>query len=319
MNNIIQNIIFAIITIIVIFSSVSVFGQQDTRYSQFMLNGMRVNPAYSGVKETTSLTAFYRNQWTQIDGAPQQISIGINDAFGRREKVGLGLMFEHDKIGVDQRTNLFASYAYKIPLQNGILSAGIQGGATFFRSMLTQIETPEGVYDDSFSEDRKSVSPNFGAGVLYYNKDFYLGFSVPHLLTYQKESKNIHEEQRLRNNYMEFMLTTGASFEINEDLDFRPNVLLQYIPAEKPIEISLNASLVIKDQVWFGATYRSNEIIKPESINFQAAYKMDNGVKVGYAYDLTLKGLGYYTAGTHEVMVGFDLNSKETPYQKVLW
>jgi len=93
--------------------------QQDTRYSQFMMNGMRFNPAYSGAKENLNITAFYRNQWLQIEDSPKQLFVGINDAFGKKEKVGLGLMIENDQIGVDQRTNVFASYAYKIDLAEG--------------------------------------------------------------------------------------------------------------------------------------------------------------------------------------------------------
>lgn len=294
--------------------------QQDTRYSQFMMNGMRFNPAYSGAKENLNITAFYRNQWLQIEDSPKQLFVGINDAFGKKEKVGLGLMIENDQIGVDQRTNVFASYAYKIDLAEGRLSAGIQGGASFFNSNLTKIETPEGGDDSSFRNDEQSITPNFGAGLLYYSENYYLGFSVPHLLSYQKKESDNHSVSRLRGNYREYIFTMGGNIVLRPDvLDFRPAILVQYIPAEAPIEVDINASIVVKDAAWFGVTYRSNEIAKAESINFQFAYKMDNGLKVGYAYDHTLKSLGSQVGGSHEIMISFDLKSELSKYTKTLF
>ncbi len=306
--------------IIVIFSFNAAQGQQDTRYSQFMFNGMRINPAYSGIKDHFNATAFYRHQWLQIQDAPRQMFIGIHDAVGKQDKVGLGLQLEHDKIGVDQRTNIFASYAYKFKFNKGTLSAGIQGGATFFRSALTDITTPEEIGDKAFSQDEQFVLPNFGAGLFYHSHNYYIGISIPHLLTYQKdEEDDIHTVERLTGNYREYMLTMGGQLAITEEIDFRPAFLLQYIPAEDPVEIMLNASIVVRNAAWFGITYRSNEIIKPESLNFQLAYKMDRGLKIGYSYDYTLKPLGYSSSGTHEIMVGIDLNPANNAYPRILW
>ncbi len=308
--------------LVVLGSSMSLNSQQDTRYSQFMMNGMRYNPAFSGAKENLNITAFYRNQWIQFEDAPKQLFVGVNDAFGRKDNVGLGLMVEHDEIGVDQRTNVYGSYAYKIDLGEGKLSAGLQGGASFFSSNLTSIDTPEdGVIDRSFDSDEQFVLPNFGAGLLYYNEDYYVGFSIPHLLTYQKKENNIHSISRLRGNYREYIFTMGSNIMLKPDvLDLRPALLVQYIPAEAPLELDINLSLVFKDVTWFGVTYRSNEISKPESLNFQFAYKMDSGLKVGYAYDHTLQTLGSQVGGSHEIMAAFDLNNKSNAkYIKTLF
>jgi len=55
----------------------------------------------------------------------------------------------------------------------------------------------------------------------------------------------------------------GGNIVLRPDvLDFRPAILVQYIPAEAPIEVDINASIVVKDAAWFGVTYRSNELLK---------------------------------------------------------
>ena len=293
--------------------------QQDTRYSHFTLNGLRYNPAFAGIKENLSFDAFYRRQWTQIEDAPKDFSIALHDDFFKN-KMGLGLFIENDQAGIDNRTNAFLSYAYKIKMKKGILSAGLQGGLTFFRSDLTSIETPEGGFDASFAQDEQSVLPNFGAGLFYYRDNYYIGFSVPHLLTYQKSKDDLHTVNRLKGNYREYTFTMGGDLEINEKLDFRPAVLVQYIPAETPVEVSLNVSFILKENALLGIGYRSNEMVNPESFNFLLAYKMDNGLKIGYSYDHTLAPIGVYTSGGHEIMIGYDLGSKkDKAYYRPQW
>ncbi|KLT63583.1 type IX secretion system membrane protein PorP/SprF, partial [Pedobacter sp. BMA] len=44
--------------------------QQDAQYSQYMFNGIYINPAYAGYKEVLNVHSFYRSQWTGITGAP---------------------------------------------------------------------------------------------------------------------------------------------------------------------------------------------------------------------------------------------------------
>jgi hypothetical protein len=53
-----------------------VFGsnaQQHPMYSQYMFNMMNINPAYAGSRGVVSATALYRNQWVNIEGAPQTL------------------------------------------------------------------------------------------------------------------------------------------------------------------------------------------------------------------------------------------------------
>ena len=47
--------------------------QQDAMLTQYMFNGLYLNPAYAGSHEYWTSTFTYRSQWTgaQFEGAPQ--------------------------------------------------------------------------------------------------------------------------------------------------------------------------------------------------------------------------------------------------------
>ncbi|WP_448520107.1 type IX secretion system membrane protein PorP/SprF, partial [Rhodoflexus sp.] len=43
--------------------SLPLWAQQDPMFTQYMFNGLVLNPAYAGSRETINLTALHRTQW----------------------------------------------------------------------------------------------------------------------------------------------------------------------------------------------------------------------------------------------------------------
>ncbi len=95
--------------------------QQDAQYTQFMFNKLALNPGYAGNYEATSVTALQRNQWTGFKGAPSSQSMTLNTSL-LKNKIGLGVVILHDKIGATDSWNIGAAYAYKVKLAKGLLS-----------------------------------------------------------------------------------------------------------------------------------------------------------------------------------------------------
>ena len=61
---------------------------------------------------------------------------------------------------------------------------------------------------------------------------------------------------------------------------------------------------------WFGAMYRYNE-----SVGVNIAYQIKESFMFGYAYDFQINGLSRVSKmGSHEVMLSYDLNSKNKAY-----
>jgi len=294
--------------LVLLIGGASVFAQTDTRYSMYMHNGLSINPAFAGNNNEGELTAFYRNQWTQIQDAPVSISLAWHNSFGRRDQVGLGVYLEHDRIGVDKRTNVQLNYAYRLTVGEGKFSFGLQGGLVFFRSQLTDIVTPEGGFDEVFENDDSFARPNFGVGLRYVTKNYYFGASIPHLLNYQEGLGTTGS--RVRSAYISYLANAGARMDLGERLEFLPSGLFKYIPAEAPPELDLSAIFRYRKSFELGITYRTNKVVNPESLNFQVGYLFDNGVKIAYAYDYMISSISAYTSGSQEILVSYRLFDK---------
>lgn len=278
-------------------------------YSQYMFNGLVVNPAYAGtVNDAMSLTAFYRNQWATIEGAPQDLSISAHSSVGKNKRVGLGMFLENDKVGLTNWYNIFGSYAYRFSLQNGgTLSAGLQGGISLLQANLLEGTTSDGGVFDPALEFESAMRPNFGAGLYYYKTNMYVGFSVPYLLKQKtlKDKDGVELATESARN-RQYVLTGGFVFPINDNLKLKPSTLVRYIPSDyNPIISDLSASIFIKESFSVGATYRVGTQIKAFIV--MLSYRAPSGLRVGYAYDNSLDALSRYTS-SHEVMIGYDIS-----------
>src|SRR5687767_7837247 len=101
-------------------------GQQNIVYSQYLFNGLLINPAYAGSHVQLSGTLTYRNQWVNFEGAPQTSTLGVHTAL-MKGKVGVGALVTNDRIGSYNNTGIFLNYAYMIkdPINDGVLSMGL--------------------------------------------------------------------------------------------------------------------------------------------------------------------------------------------------
>ncbi len=158
--------------------------QQDAQFSQYMFNGIYINPAYAGYKEVLNLHGYYRAQWTGVEGAPRSFSIAgdgiINDG-----NVGLALQIASDKLGAQSTQSVYASYAYRIRMnEDGTarLAFGISGGLVQLgiNGALLSTQDPE---LDMPGGTQSTVVPDARAGVFYADERFYAGFSVDNLLS----------------------------------------------------------------------------------------------------------------------------------------
>ena len=104
-----------------------------------MYNQAVINPAYAGSKESLSIVALYRNQWTGFDGAPKTITLSGHSPVG--EKVGLGLSVISDQHGPVKENNIYADFSYTLDLGNtSKLALGIKGGVTLHDISLTGVD-----------------------------------------------------------------------------------------------------------------------------------------------------------------------------------
>src|SRR5690606_15130980 len=105
--------------------------QQDPQYTQYMYNMNVVNPAYAGSKESLSLTALYRNQWSGLEGNPVTFTFSGHSPIS--DKIGLGLSAIKDELGPVKETNVFADFSYTLHVgSNEKLSYGMKAGVKLY-------------------------------------------------------------------------------------------------------------------------------------------------------------------------------------------
>lgn len=274
--------------------------QQEAMYSQYMFNTLAINPAYAGSRNVTSATALYRNQWVGINGAPETITFSI-DAPVNSKKVGLGLQVFNDKIGITKTTGAFASYAYRIRLQNGTLAFGLQAGASQYRADFQNVLlSPDPSNDLAFSQNVNKVLVNVGTGV-YYNTDrFYIGLSSPQLLNNKLTNFTVEGSNVFNGQALHLFFATGYVFPLSDVFALKPSVLVKGVKGA-PIEADLNATLWIKDVFAIGLQYRTKADMSA-MIEIQASPQ----IRLGYAYDRSLTKLVQYNSGSHEIMLRYE-------------
>jgi hypothetical protein len=90
------------------------------------------------------------------------------------------------------------------------LCFGVNVGATNYRSTLSGVQT--GNPDPNFSQNVSLWIPNVGAGVYAYSDKFFVGVSVPHILSNSLSTKNKVWETGV------LMLTSTYNFMLQQDM-----------------------------------------------------------------------------------------------------
>jgi type IX secretion system PorP/SprF family membrane protein len=292
-------IITAVIALLML--NKNIVAQFDPMYTQYMFNELVINPAYAGSRECLSGTALYRQQWVGIDGAPTTLTGSVHAPL-MEQKIGAGLTFTNDKIGVSQRTSVTLNGAYRIKLDAANLSFGLQLGLVSLSENLTALNLTE---DQQFAANTgKKAAPNFGFGMFYSTPNWYAGISIPRMLQNRLDVSSGSTEVQNKFNMKDFhyMLTGGGVIPITETIKLRPNAMMKIVSGA-PIQIDLNANALFNDFIWAGLGFRSGD-----AINMMAGAYVTKQLRIGYAYDYTLSVLQDFNSGSHEIMLGYDLN-----------
>jgi type IX secretion system PorP/SprF family membrane protein len=288
--------------------SFSTNAQQEPMLTQYMFNGLYLNPAYAGSHDYWSSTFAYRNQWTgaNFEGAPQTAIAAVDGPISEKN-MGLGAIVLHDEIGVTTQNSLMISYAYQLKLnQQAKLAFGLNAGFAHFSSDLESVslysDEPEiNASDEVFEGRRKAFLPRFGLGAYYFSDKYYVGISVPSsLIAYQEGynfSMDISKASFLERHYL---LTGGIILPVSENVKLKPSILLKYVQ-DAPLQADLNFSAIFKDQFWIGSSFRTFD-----AVSIIAQYQTNVYFRIGYSYDITFSDLRGYQNGSHEIMLGID-------------
>ena len=305
-------------------SSIS-YAQQDPQFTQFMFCKQAYNPAVVGTNGSICFDALYRQQWVNFPGAPKTGLFGFNMNAGN---FGVGLTIVNDQIGFQNTTMARVAGAYHIHVGGngaGILSIGVDAGIYQTKINGTYIP-PQTNVDPSIpnnggnnSQNLNKMSPDFGGGIYYTipNK-LYIGISSTHLggevLT--GSAAPLHNPLNTPLTYdvaRHYYVMAGYTFNLRNGEDaLQPNVLVKTDAASTQVDINL--TYMYKKMIGLGVSYRLQDAIAPMLV-----YKAPFGLRVAYSYDITTSKIKGYSAGTHEISIGFCMKPKDPIKKQSHW
>lgn len=276
------------------------FSQQEAQFTQYMDNMLYYNPAYAGSRETMSITALHRQQWAGFKGAPMSTTFGVHTPL-RYESIGIGMSLLNDKVGPTNSTwvNADISYALRFKKHKGRLSFGLKGGLNVLNGDLANLVKQDQTDQTLNVRFQNELQPNIGAGIYYQSEQWFLGVAVPRIIDNLKKSGDFSNVEYISQRH--YYLTVGGYIKTGRMLKLRPGAMLK-ITENAPVALDMSLAFIFYDKVWLGGNYRLME-----SAGLMLQYQISNQFKIGYSFDLSTSKLRAYNAGTHEVLLSYDL------------
>jgi type IX secretion system PorP/SprF family membrane protein len=290
--------IFLIVSLLLTFFTAGM-AQQYPVFTQYYFNELVINPAYAGSHVQLSATSMYRNQWVNFPGAPKTFNFSAHTAL-LRNKIGVGFMVNHDEIGSYKNNHVYASYAYKLHLPNATLAMGLQAGINLLGADFSKLDlnNPD---DAAFFNVINEIKPNFGAGLFYSKKNFFVGFSVPFILNNQLATTSVENFLSEIKEARYYFLRSGAVLPLDrtEKVKINPSILVRAQEGQ-PLSFDINNAFIFYDVFSIGASYRLGDSF----ITF-IDLKLSEKFHFGYSYDWTSSAINGFTSGSHEFMLNF--------------
>lgn len=270
--------------------------QQKIQFTQYMFNGMVINPAYAGINEALSLTVIHRSQWTGIENAPSTQTLSAHTLF-KNKNIGLGLTLINDKIGVHKNFSALTNYAYHLKtgersyLSLG-LGLGINNQRSNYGSLVHGVNYDPKIYNGTISH----TFFNMAMGAYFRTPKLHIGISVPEMIPDKVLDYDTVSIQLSKTNYFLF---SKYNFTLSDNLDFEPGILLKYL-AGVPFSYDINMNFIYRKVLAMGLSYR-----KTESIDFLVRAQVTPQLQFGYAYDHGIGEFASASNGSHEVMINY--------------
>jgi len=279
-------------------------GQQLPQLTQYMMNNYAINPAVAGMQDYYQIRTTIRNQWIGIEDAP---TTNILSVYGKRgNNVGLGGIVFNDQVGPTSRIGANMSYTYHFNLsKKTMLALSLSGGFTQFKidKLGWNVQHP----DDPVTQGDVIVDaiPDATFGFNFYGKNWYLGGSVPQLVSSNLElldtdfARNFNTE--MTGSLSPHVYVLGAyQHTINGFWNVEPSVLVKYMDPT-PTQFDIGLKTEYNDRLWAGLNYRSNG-----DIAALFGYNIGERFIVGYSYDIVNADINDYSSSSHEFMIGIN-------------
>jgi type IX secretion system PorP/SprF family membrane protein len=307
---------------VLVFGILNAKAQQTIQLSQYMFNGLAINPAYAGYKNDWTLNLSSRLQWVGINDAPKTETISGDGLLNSDDpNVGIGFIATVDQLGPETNSSFYANYAYRIQMNDldtkrlcfgigvGLMDYSVDG------SKFIDID-PGDQYVPVTTESK--ISPDFRVGAYYYTPNYYVGASVFNLasaaLDKLSNSPDVIKPDRT------IYFTAGGMIPVSDAVDLKPSFMVKE-DFTGPTNIDLTTYIAFNEVVWVGGSYRvgapgfnsalQNNLNQEDAAAAIVQVYINDNFRIGYAYDFTTSKLASYQNGTHELSLSITFPSRK--------
>ena len=270
--------------------SLTVNAQSGIKLTDYYHNPIQYNPAYVGVSNGYYVKGTYTSQWLGFDDAPVTQTLDAQRRFSNN-RYAAGLSLLNDDFGAVKNFNVEANFGLHLRATENIgFVLGLKAGLNNFSidyNRLNIYDPTEFVYSNG---NLSEVKPIIGVGFYFYSKKWFLGMSVPNLVT-----QNLEDElnRDIYNKIPHFYTAIGFDSNINQDLLLKSQLLLQIVNGA-PVSALLTTRLKFKDKIGLGLQYQPDALY---GTFFNFKFKSD--FTATYGYDMALSELNQYANGNH--------------------
>jgi type IX secretion system PorP/SprF family membrane protein len=301
----------AILCWLILFISIyAIKAQQDPQFSQNYLNQLSVNPGFAGSSELINVSLLNRYQWVGFPGAPVTTVFNVDASLhliGNND--GLGMTIMNDVIGYEKNVSVGFLYSWRTHLGTGTLGSGVSlgimnknlkpGWAGADGSDLVNLSDPE-----IPQQETNGILADIGIGLFYQDKDYYLALSAKHINQPSFSYEQAGRYSLLRTYY----LAGGYNLKLdNEMFELLPSFFFKTDATSYQVDLNMIARY--DKRLWGGLGYRLDD-----AVILLLGAELRNGIRFGYAYDISTSALSRYNSGSHEVYLSYSvlLGKKKT-------
>jgi type IX secretion system PorP/SprF family membrane protein len=296
--------IYSILLVLLAFSDADAQHLQQSNFTY--QNPIFSNPAFAGVDYNFDVIAGQRLQWVGVNGAPATTYVSANAYMDKNMGLGGNIILDRSFM-YNSLTAKFA-YAYHLELGNeSVLSLALAPG--FYQNSLN----PDGAIATDYTDQalQKTMGgTGFDAdfGLAYVSENLRIGAAVSHLL--QSRVKYTPDaliegfgHRRQMNFFASMDIETTGNISVTPMAEMR-------LALGANMQIDIGAIVTYDNTFWGSLSLRQGNGVV---IGMGTTY--DEKFLVGYSYEIPMFGIQRYSAGSHEIYLGYRIKSNYKSFE----
>lgn len=285
-----------------------VSAQQIPISTLYVENPFLFNPAVAGSDNGFKLRMNNRLQWLGFGDAPVT---NLLSAYGPHKvrNIGYGGNIIQDNTGPISMLKANGAFATNFAVDFDMrISLGLSLGFLQFRADGTKFEFYD-QYEDLYAPHAvmSSFEPDAGVGLFVYHYDWYAGLSAQQLFNNNIKFSSSGDDSKRNRLKTHFYGLAGYRMTMVNKFVIEPSVLVRKVVA-LPMQMDISGRVIFDEQFWGGISIR-NTFESFDDISLIMGYIHQRKIRISIAYDFTFAKIRNYTAGTFELVLGYDFDA----------